>query len=212
MKDEHLFKGLLRAIAISGSSGTGKGSAAAAVGDALDYMIISAGNIMRAEADRLGKTLKELKEATRGDQFLDYWLDTTTRLAVFEKRNGVIVEGRLVAFTVPSSVFRVLLVVENEDGTSDEDTRCSRIASRDELSLDEAKEATSYREKHMDDRYFSFYGIRYHELFEKKYYHLVINTKIYSATEAGNMIVDAFEKYMRGEWDKKPEHKQIPIF
>lgn len=208
MKDIHILK----AIAISGSSGTGKGSAARVVSDALGYPIISAGNIMRAEADRLGKTLKELKEATRGDQFLDYWLEATIRLAVFEKNEGVIVEGRLVAFSVPPSVFRVLLVVEYEDGTPDEDTRCSRIASRDKLSLHDAKEATSYREKHMDDRYLSFYGIRYHELFEKQYYHLVINTKKHSAQEAGGIIVEAFEKYRKGEWEGEARHKSLPQF
>ncbi|MEN9647830.1 MAG: hypothetical protein RLY57_634 [Candidatus Parcubacteria bacterium] len=201
-----------KAIAISGSSGTGKGSAAAAVSRALGYPIVSAGNIMRAEAERLGKTLKELKETTRGDQFLDYWLDATTRLAVFEKKEGVIVEGRLVAFTVPSNVFRVLLVVENDDGTPDEDIRCSRIASRDGLTLDEAKEATLYREQHMDDRYFTFYGIRYEELFHKHYYHLVINTKIHSAQQAGEMIVAAYEKYQKGEWEGEVKHKNLPQF
>jgi cytidylate kinase len=201
-----------KAIAISGSSGTGKGSAAAAVSKALGYPIVSAGNIMRTEAERLRKTLKELKETTRGDQFLDYWLDSTTRLAVFEKKDGVIVEGRLVAFTVPSNVFRVLLVVENEDGTPDEDTRCSRIATRDKLSLEEAKEATLYRERHMDDRYFSFYGIRYAELFHKHYYHLVINTKIYSAQQAGEMILEEYEKYLKGEWKGDVKHKSLPTF
>jgi cytidylate kinase len=206
------MKNIPKAIAISGSSGTGKGSAAAAVSEALGYPIVSAGNIMRAEAERLGKTLKELKETTRGDQFLDYWLDTTTRLAIFEKSDGVIVEGRLVAFTVPANVFRVLLVVENEDGTPDEDTRCSRIAKRDNLTTDEAKEATLYREQHMDDRYISFYGIPYQELFFKKYYHLTINTKIYSAKEAGAMILEAYEKYQKGELDIKAEHKSLPSF
>ncbi len=205
-------KTIKRAIAISGSSGTGKGSAAAAVSDALGYPIVSAGNIMRAEADRLGITLKQLKEQTRGDQFLDYWLDTTTRLAIFEKDNGVIVEGRLVAFTVPSNVFRVLLVVENEDGSPDEEIRCGRIAKRDKLSLEEAKEATLYREQHMNDRYTAFYGITYHELFEKQYYHLVVNTKTHSAQEAGHMIVEAYEKYIKGEWNTEAKHKSLPQF
>lgn len=206
------MKDIPKAIAISGSSGTGKGSAAAAVSDALGYPIVSAGNIMRAEADRLGKTLKELKEATRGDQFLDYWLDTTTRLAIFEKEHGVIVEGRLVAFTVPPNVFRVLLSVEHEDGTPDHDTRYARIAARDRCSVEEAKEMTLYRESHMDNRYISFYGITYEELFQKNYYHLVVNTKANSAKEAGAIIVEAYKKYLQGEWDSQPKHKSLPQF
>jgi predicted cytidylate kinase len=201
-----------KAIAISGSSGTGKGAAAKIISKELGYTIVSAGNIMRAEAERLGKTLKELKEATKGDQFLDYWLDTTTRLAVFEKKEGVIVEGRLVAFTVPQNVFRVLLVLENENGTPDTDTRYARIAQRDELSIEDAIKATTFREQHMDERYKLFYGVSYENLFDKNLYHLIVNTKTNSPDKVAGIILEAYEKYRKGEWQKVPEYKTIPIF
>jgi predicted cytidylate kinase len=203
---------ILKSIAISGSSGTGKGATAKIISHKLNFPIISAGNIMRSEAERLGKTLKELKESTRGDQFLDYWLDTTTRLAVFEKTDGVIVEGRLVAFTVPENVFKVLLVIENEDGSHDEETRYQRIASRDNLSVEKAKEATLFREEHMDDRYLSFYKIRYNELFNKDFYHLVVNTKTNNPEEAAKIVLKNYELFQSGHFAKQPEHRSLPVF
>ncbi len=199
------------AIAISGSSGTGKGSAAGEVSRRLGFPIVSAGNIMRAEAERLGITLADLKKITKGDQFMDYWLDTATRLAIFEKTDGVIVEGRLVAFTVPSSVFRVLLVVEDEDGNHDHDTRYARIAKRDQLTHEEAKSATLYREENMDERYQKFYGIAYAELFNKKYYHLVVNTKTDTPEIVTDKIIEAFHKYRNNEL-KDAEHLSLPMF
>ncbi len=198
-------------IAISGSSGTGKGAAAAIVSETLGYSIVSAGNIMRAEAERLGITLAELKRITKGDQFMDYWLDATTRLAVFERQDGVIVEGRLVAFTVPSSVYRVLLVVEHDDGTSDHDTRHGRIASRDKLTLEQAREATIYREQNMDERYQKFYGLKYAELFNPDYYHLVINTKVNNPDQVAAIILKGFEDYKSGKLTAK-KHQSLPMF
>lgn len=205
-------KTFTHSIAISGSSGTGKGATTAILAERLGLPIISAGNIMRGEAERLGITLRELKEKTRGDQFLDYWLDTTTRLAVIEHQGGAIVEGRLVAFTVPEGVFKVLLTVEDEDGNEDHDERFRRIALRDKLTHEEAREATKHREEHMDQRYQEFYGLRYAELFEKDIYHFSVSTRSNPPEKVAEIILGAYSKHLKGEWTVEAKHRTLPIF
>ena len=168
---------------------------------------------MRAEADRLGISLVDLKKKTSGDQFLDYWLDTATRLAIVEHtERGVIIEGRLVAFTIPEGVFKVLLVIEDENGNFDYEERYRRVASRDKISLEEAEKVTKYREENMDGRYKEFYGLSYKELFDKDLYHVVVNTRNNPPEKVAEIILEAYEKFLEGTLDKKVVHRTLPIF
>ena len=202
-----------KSIALSGDSGTGKGATNKILSEKLGFPIISAGNLMRAEADRLGISLVDLKKKTSGDQFLDYWLDTATRLAIVEHtERGVIIEGRLVAFTIPEGVFKVLLVIEDENGNFDYNERYRRVASRDKISLEEAEKVTKYREENMDNRYKEFYGLSYKELFDKDLYHVVVNTRNNSPEKVAEIILEAYNNFLECKLDKKVIHRTLPIF
>lgn len=151
-------------ITIFGLAGTGTTSAGKALAEKLGYLFVSSGNIFREMARENGMTLKELEEISKTDPRHDNKLDR--RMKEFgEANDNFIVESRLAWHFIPDSVKIKLFC--------DFDTRIRRIASRDGISFEEAREHTQHREDAIFERYEKYYGMTD---FGDKNFDMVIDT------------------------------------
>ena len=137
-------------ITIYGLPGTGKGEVSKLLAKKLNYEHLSAGDMMRKNATDLGITLAELKEKRMTDPIFDHKLDEFS--AEFGRsHDDFIFESRLPWYFIPDS-FKIKL-------TGDLEVRMKRVASRDGISLEEANDIESRREKTDGELYKDLYGI-----------------------------------------------------
>ncbi len=137
-------------ITLFGLAGTGTSSTGKAVADKLGLEFLSTGNMFRAQAKELGLTINELDKLSLTDPVYDKMLDQ--KIADYGKNNdNFIIESRMAWFFVPDSI-KIKL-------TCDFDTRLARVASRDNVSLDDARHLTLEREDAIFDRYNRYYGV-----------------------------------------------------
>ncbi len=137
-------------VTLFGLAGTGTSSTGKAVADKLGLEFLSTGNMFRAQAKELGLTINELDKLSLTDPVYDKMLDQ--KIADYGKNNdNFIIESRMAWFFVPDSI-KIKL-------HCDFDTRLARVASRDNVSLDDARRLTLEREDAIFDRYARYYGV-----------------------------------------------------
>src|SRR3989304_2879763 len=137
-------------ITIFGLAGTGTTSAGKMLAGKLGYQFLSTGYIFRDMAKENGMTLNKFEEATNKNPKYDNQLDQ--RIKEFgEKNDNFVVESRLAWHFIPDSI-KIKLECDFE-------TRVKRVAARDKISFEEAREHTEFREKMIAERYRKYYGI-----------------------------------------------------
>lgn len=137
-------------ITIFGLAGTGKGTTAKLLSEILHYENMSTGNMFRAMAEEQGMTLNEFENFTKSDDSFDRKLDNKV-VDYGKTHDNFIFESRLAWHFIPDS-FKIKL-------KCDFDTRVARIASREDKSLDLAKQETEERENLAFYRYKDIYNL-----------------------------------------------------
>lgn len=145
-------------ITVFGFEGTGKSSTSNLLSRKLGYIFKSSGNMMREIALERGfdsleglntYRLNKLKEQN------DYSIDKELDLYIekFGKENdNFVFESRLAWNLIPDS-FKIKLICS-------EDVRAERVASRDKISLDEARENNARRQLENTEIYKTAYGLK----------------------------------------------------
>ncbi len=152
-------------ITITGLGGTGTSTVGKLLAEILDYKFLSGGDMQRMIAQEMGLTLYEfdeyLKEHSEQDRLVE------DRQIAFGKENkDFVLESLLSWYAVPDA-FKVLL-------TCDFDTRIQRVADRENIPFEEAKQKNIARVDTYDDRYGKLYGIT--KIDEEKNFDMVIDT------------------------------------
>ena len=137
-------------ITIFGLAGTGTTSAGKLLAEKLGYKFVSSGNMFREMAKENGIALNEFEEMTNNDPKFDSELDKKIK-EFGEKDDNFVVESRLAWYFIPDSI-KVKLIC-------DFDERIRRVAARDKIPFEEAREHNKFRDKKIAERYAKYYGI-----------------------------------------------------
>jgi CMP/dCMP kinase len=141
-----------RAVAIGGPPGSGKSTAGRRVAAALGLEYCSAGERFREEARARGMTLEAYGEYARAHPEVDRELD---RYMQGRAKPGLLLDGRIQgALCRRHDVAVYALAV-----TASEEVRVARLAGRDGVSPERAREELRRREASERARYLAFYGI-----------------------------------------------------
>lgn len=153
-------------ITVSGVAGAGKTTCAEIISELLGLRYVSAGMIFRKMAEERGMSIVELSLEAEKDDSIDRFIDDQTLKEA--SRGGVVLDGRLTGIMVGEKAdFRILVMAPLEE-------RVKRIAKRDGLSLEEAKEQTLKRELSENHRYKKIYGV---EINDAENYDIALNTE-----------------------------------
>jgi len=173
-------------VAISGLHGTGKSTYAHAIAEEFDLRVVSAGELFRKLAEEKGVSLEELSRISGTNSTIDLQIDERTKSET--KRGAVIVEGRLAGWmTKDESHIKILL-------TAPDQVRFKRIAERENLSLEEAKRITLFREDEERKRFKNYYGI---DLNDNSVYDLIINTNKLPLNSCIKVIKEFIYEYIK---------------
>jgi cytidylate kinase len=168
-------------VTLGGLPGSGKTSVARELASRYDFTIISAGEQFRKLAQERGMTLREFGELAERDSSIDLAIDARQKeLAAIHRKT--LVEGRLAGRTVDAGL-KVWLKASLE-------VRAARIATREGIPVDRAREETVKREACEASRYKAFYGIDPNDL---SCYDLIIDTVPWDANGVVDIISAAIE-------------------
>lgn len=166
-------------ITIYGLPGSGTSSVGKSLSNKLNFDFISSGNIFRQTAKNLNLTLEELTEISKQDRKYDIELDKKIK-KIGEDNDNIVVESRLAWYFIKDS-FKIMFV-------SDFEKRVQRIALRENISINQAKEKTIFREKAEKLRYKNYYNLA--EIDNKNNFDLIINTTNTTVEEVVNIILE----------------------
>ena len=164
-------------ITVAGLAGTGTSSLAKNLSQTLDYPFISSGNIFRQTAVSLGLSLYQLDDLAQNNPKYDLALDEEIRLYARDHSDCVI-DSRLAWYFIPRSLKIKLF--------ADYHTRISRVASREEISFDQASQKTKIREEAIKDRYIRYYNLP--DFNADQHFDLVIDTSKRDVTEVARIV------------------------
>lgn len=173
-------------ITVSGLHGTGKTTIAENFSKHLNLRHISAGRLFRQIALERGISVEDLNALAEKKYDIDRVIDERTKL---EARKGdVIIDGLLVGW-IAGELADVKIYLR-----SDEELRLSRIAKRDNVSYNEAKKRTLFREKVECTRFKKFYEI---DITDIKIYDLVLNTGLFTVESNISIIGKFIREYIK---------------
>ncbi len=167
-------------VTVSGPHGTGKSTYAAHLARELGIRHVSAGTLFRKLARERHLSLEEFGQLALKDPSIDRLVDEET-MREAEKGN-VVVDGQLAGWVLKDVAdLRIYL-------TAPDDVRMERIAKRDNVAPDEAREQTLRRESVQSERYRSHYGFKVED---RSIYHLVVDTSILPKEDTAKILLTA---------------------
>lgn len=135
-------------ITIFGAEGTGKSTISKLLARELGYESLSSGGMMRETAKEYGMDIYEFGRYLQDNLDIDRALDQ--KIATYGQKNeSFVFESRLAWHWIPDA-FHIVL-------RASEDVRMSRIAQRESMSLDQARDMTLERETTNIARYALLY-------------------------------------------------------
>ena len=164
-------------ITIGGLCGTGKGTVSNVLARILGYKLMSAGKYFRNISIEMGIPLEELEVLAKSDPVYDLRVDRETEQ--FGLINDHLVfEGRLAWYFIEG--VSILL-------TCDFNERVARVAKREKILFEEAKNATINREASARERYSKIYNIS--DITDPRHYAFVVDTTNIPADEVVEKII-----------------------
>jgi len=178
-------------ITVSGPHGTGKSTYARALADALGLRYICAGEIFRQLAKERGMSLGEFSQIAANDPAIDEIIDERTKAEA--KTGGVVIDAQLAAWMAKEVAdVKVLIVAADE-------VRFKRIAEREGISIEAAKQQTQARESIQRDRYRKYYGVDVGDL---SIFDLTIDTGRYPINEARTVVIESVRSFLEHKHSK----------
>lgn len=137
-------------ITIFGLAGTGTSTVGRMLAEKLDCAFFSTGGIFREKAALAGVPIHDFDKIAEEDESIDREVDL--RVAQLGKiHENLVLESRLGWYFVPDS-FKVKFICDDAE-------RFSRVARRDNLSLEDAVKNSLSREKSHSERFNKLYGM-----------------------------------------------------
>ncbi|TFF86567.1 MAG: cytidylate kinase [Promethearchaeota archaeon] len=170
-------------ITIAGAHGTGKTTIGKKLSEHFGLQYNSAGQIFRKMAQEQDMTCSEFNEYACDNPEIDKDIDNRTKNLA--KTGNVVLDGTLSAWlTHDISTINILFTTPLE-------IRIERIAERDKLDLDKAKEETLEREQLEKNRFKELYNIN---ITDYSIYDIIINTHTFDINSIMNILITAIEE------------------
>ena len=173
-------------ITVSGPHGTGKSTYARVLAEELRLRYVCAGELFRDLARERGMSLESFSKYAASNPDVDHLIDERTREEA--KKGGVVIDAQLAAWIVKDEADVKLLLLASDL------VRFNRIAQRDHVSFEFAKNETLAREENQRIRYKKYYGIDVSDL---SIYNLRIDTGLHSIEYTRKSIVDAVRSLLK---------------
>lgn len=173
-------------ITVSGPHGTGKSTYARALAEDLHLRYVSAGELFRELAKQRRMSLESFSRYAANNSGVDHLIDDRTREEA--KTGNVVIDAQLAAWIVKNEADIKLLLVASDA------VRFNRIAHRDRVSFEFARNETLAREEIQRIRYKNYYGI---DISDLSIYDLRIDTGIHSIEVTRRNIVDAVRNLLQ---------------
>ena len=181
---------MLRIVAIGGPHGSGKSSVAKRLAEELEMNYISAGDVFRQIARERNLTLEEMSNKVLMEPKLDQQIDDRTKK--LGSKENTVVDAQLAAYFTPKNAILKMSI------NASFETRCKRIAARDNHTLQEATSETKTREKSERKRFLDLYNI---DINDDTVYDIIINSDRMSEEEtyqmAKSIVLRSFDIFTR---------------
>lgn len=156
-------------LAIAGKPGSGKSAVARRLADSLNLELMSFGALFRDKAQEMSLSLDELGDYAESHEEVDLELDREQLNYI--KRGGCIIDSRLGGYMawreeIPSVKIYLKACLE---------VRAQRVANREDIKIDVAKDEIEKRDASEKRRYHNLYSIDIDDLSP---YDLVINSEL----------------------------------
>ncbi len=170
-------------ISISGDIGTGKTTLANNLAKKLKWNYINAGEFFRKWHKDNGVSLEETKQIP---EEIDRKVEKDFQDQMQTKTNTIF-ESRLAGWLAKDmpDAFKILCV-------ADFDTAMKRMAGREKISVDEAREKGAERSKALAEKFDILYGAK--DYLDPKYYNLVVDTTSRSPDETLEYVLEHLTK------------------
>jgi cytidylate kinase len=172
-------------VTVGGPHGTGKSTYARALANALQLRYVCAGQIFRELARENKMSLESFSHYAASNQQVDTTIDERTKAEA--AKGSVVIDAQLGAWMVKQADVKLLLFASN-------DVRFARIAHRDRVSYEHARDETLAREKIQKARYLQYYGIDVEDL---SIYTLRIDTGLYTIDKTKKIIIEAVRIFLQ---------------
>jgi predicted cytidylate kinase len=176
-------------ITISGLPGSGKSTVGRMLANRLGYRFFSIGELRGEIAMRMGKTIDELNEIGKSEDWTDRQADEHTK-RMGETEDDCIIDGWVAFHFIPAS-FKLFL----ECDVCEASRRIFRDQRKDERKARSAagvQEMISRRLSETDARYRKHYGI---DFLERRNYDLVIDTTAMSPEQVVERVLAALKRW-----------------
>jgi cytidylate kinase len=146
---------------------------------------VCAGELFRDLAKESGVTLENFSKRAAEDPGIDRIIDE--RMKAEAKKGGVVIDAQLGAWMVKELADVKVLIVAPDD------VRFRRIAERDGISFQEARNQTLARESIQKQRYQKYYGVDVSDL---SIYDLKIDTGLYPVEKAKSVVIESVRRLL----------------
>lgn len=172
-------------LAISGLHGSGKSTYARAIAKAFGLRLVSAGQFFRRIAKERGITLEQLTEEASKDPRIDRLIDDMTKQEA--EKGNVILDAQLSAWMAREKADVKIFL------TAPDSVRFERIALRDGISVEDARQQTRMREAAQRERFTRYYGIDPSDLSN---YDVIFDTSLKPLGENIKILKNVVSEYL----------------
>ncbi len=183
-------------ITIAGRLGSGKSTVSKLIAKKLGYAHNYAGGLMRQLAEERGLTFEEYHKLMESDPNFDRLVDERQKEFI-ESQDNIVAEGHVAFFLAPDS-FKVFLDLDPHVAAerifNDLQKNPLRKVERNMETVDEVEKSLEKRLGSNMSRWKEMYGFDY---LDKNNFDCVINTEKRSPEEVADLIVEAYEKWLK---------------
>jgi cytidylate kinase len=173
-------------ITVSGLHGSGRSTHARMLAEVFGLRYVSSGTIFRQMAEERGVALNDMSKLSDEDPYFDKLIDERTKEET--KKGGVVVDATLSGWMAQEPNLRIFLTTPLE-------ARMSRIASREGISIEAAREETLVREASERERFKTYYGI---DIADLSIYDVILNTELFDPAGTARILKRIVEEYCEG--------------
>ncbi len=187
VRPEDMSSAMSLLITVSGLHGSGKSTQARRLAESIGIRYVSAGCLFRRIAEARGVTLEEMSRLAKVDPEFDRLVDKRTREEA--EKGRVVIDGVLSGWMAKEADIRIFLMAPVS-------ARVKRIAKRDGLTVEEARDETLQREEIERERFRRLYEI---DISDLSIYDVVLNTELFHPDGTARILKKVIKEYCSGE-------------